>query len=101
MTLLNGYGLTEAVAEVTGVPVHGPKRWPSIGLPVQDRLVRLVDDAGDDVAPGQTGEILVWGRPGWTLMKGYYGDPDATARAIRDGWLATGDLAHADEAGYF
>src|SRR6476620_4042325 len=34
MTLLNGYGLTEAVAEVMGVPVHGPKRWPSIGLPV-------------------------------------------------------------------
>lgn len=100
MTLLNGYGLTEAAAEVAGVPVHGPKRWPSIGLPVQDRLVRLVDDAGQDVAPGQTGEILVWGRQGWTLMKGYYRDPEATARAIRDGWLATGDLARADAAGY-
>lgn len=100
MTLLNGYGLTEAVAEVTGVPIHGPKRWPSIGLPVQDRLVRLVDDKGEDVAPGQVGEILVWGRPGWTLMKGYYRDPEATACAIRDGWLATGDLARADEAHY-
>jgi crotonobetaine/carnitine-CoA ligase len=101
MTLLNGYGLSEAVAEVTAVPVHGPKRWPSIGLPVQDRLVRLVDDAGHDVAPGQTGEILVAGRPGWTLMKGYFRDPDATAATIRDGWLSTGDLAYADEAGYF
>ena len=100
MTLLNGYGLSEAVAEVTSVPVHGPKRWPSIGLPVQDRLVRLVDDAGEDVAPGETGEILVSGRQGWTLMKGYFGDPQATAHTIRDGWLATGDLARADEAGY-
>lgn len=100
MTLLNGYGLTEAAAEVTAVPVHGPKRWPSIGLPVQDRLVRLVDDAGRDVEPGEIGEILVWGRPGHTLMKGYYRDPDATARALRDGWLVTGDLAFADPAGY-
>ncbi|HWI71468.1 MAG TPA: AMP-binding protein [Baekduia sp.] len=100
MTLLNGYGLSEAVAEVTAVPVHGPKRWPSIGLPVQDRLVRLVDDVGQDVAPGETGEIMVYGRPGWTLMKGYYRDPEATARTIRDGWLLTGDLARADEVGY-
>jgi crotonobetaine/carnitine-CoA ligase len=100
MTLLNGYGLTEAAAEVMSVPVHRPKRWPSIGLPVQDRMVRLVDDEGRDVAPGEPGEILVSGRPGWTLMKGYYRDPEATARAIRNGWLATGDLARADEAGY-
>lgn len=100
MTLLNGYGLTEAAAEVASVPVHGPKRWPSIGLPVQDRLVRLVDNAGQDVPPGEIGEILVWGRPGRTLMKGYYRDPEATARALRDGWLVTGDLAFADEAGY-
>jgi carnitine-CoA ligase len=101
MTLLNGYGLSEAVAEVFAVPVFGPKRWPSLGLPVQDRLVRLVDDGGQDVASGQTGEIIVHGRPGWTLMSGYWRDEAATALAIRDGWLHTGDLAHVDEAGYF
>ena len=63
--------------------------------------MRLIDDAGRDVEPGQTGEIIVYGRPGWTLMKGYWRDEAATALAIRDGWLHTGDLAHVDEAGYF
>lgn len=101
MTLLNGYGLTEASAEVTAVPIFGPKKWPSIGLPVQDRILRLVDDAGQDVSSGEVGEIQILGRPGWTLMKGYYGDPEATAAAYRDGWLLTGDLAYADKAGYF
>jgi carnitine-CoA ligase len=101
MTLLNGYGLTEAVSEVTTAPVFGPKCWPSIGLPAQDRLIRLVDDQGNDVPIGATGEIIVHGRPGWTIMKGYFRNPAATEQALRDGWLWTGDLAHVDAAGYF
>lgn len=98
--LLNGYGLSEAMTIVTMAPMYGMRRWPSIGLPACDRLVRIVDDHGNDVSPGQVGEIIVHGIPGRTLMKGYYKDPQATAQALRDGWLYTGDNGYIDERGY-
>lgn len=98
--LINGYGLSEAMTVVTLAPAFGPKRWPSIGLPTYDRLVRVVDANGEDVPPGTPGEIIVHGVPGRTLMKGYYKDPEATSNTIRDGWLYTGDNAYVDSAGY-
>ena len=98
--LVNGYGLSEAMTIVTVAPVFGEKRWPSIGLPAYDRLVRIVDVDGRDVPTGEPGEIIVWGIQGRTLMKGYFKDPDATAQTIRDGWLYTGDNGYFDEKGY-
>ena len=98
--LLNGYGLSEAMTEVSVCPVGGPGRWPSIGLPAMDRQIRLVDAAGHEVAQGEVGEITVKGVPGRTIMKEYYKDPEATARTIRDGWLSTGDNGYLDERGY-
>ncbi|WP_105035504.1 AMP-binding protein [Cryobacterium aureum] len=98
--LINAYGLSEAMTLVTIAPVFGPKRWPSIGLPSAGRVVRLVREDGQDVAVGEPGEIVVAGVPGRTIMKGYYKNPEATAKAIRDGWLYTGDSAFADEYGY-
>jgi fatty-acyl-CoA synthase len=59
--------------------------------------VRVVDSAGNDVEPGGVGELLLRGE---TIMKGYWNKPDATAAAIRDGWLHTGDLARRDADGY-
>lgn len=99
--LINGYGLSEAMTIVTIVPVHGAKRWPSIGLPTLDRVVRIVDQDGRDVEPGEVGEIIVGGIVGRTLMKGYYKDPEATTAALRNGWLHTGDNGYIDEFGYF
>lgn len=99
--LVNGYGLSEAMTLVTVAPVFGPKRWPSIGLPLHDRVVKIVDPDGNEVAHGQVGEIVVQGRPGRTLMLGYHNDPEATARTLVDGWLHTGDNAYVDEKGYF
>ncbi|MEU3274224.1 AMP-binding protein [Saccharomonospora sp. NPDC006951] len=98
--LTNGYGLSEAMTIVTIAPVHGERRWPSIGLPTLDRQVRIVDEEGVDVAKGRVGEIIVSGVPGRTLMAGYYEDPKATADALRDGWLYTGDNGYFDERGY-
>jgi crotonobetaine/carnitine-CoA ligase len=98
--LINAYGLSEAMTLVTLAPVFGPKHWPSIGKPLMGRTVRLVDPDGNDVPVGSVGEIIVEGVPGRTLMKGYYNDPEATARALRDGWLWTGDNAYADKEGY-
>jgi carnitine-CoA ligase len=98
--LVNGYGLSEANVLVTVAPTFGPKHWPSIGLPLHERTVRLVDPEGRDVPHGEVGEIVVQGIPGRTVMLGYHDDPAATAAALRDGWLHTGDNAYADEDGY-
>jgi carnitine-CoA ligase len=98
--LLNGYGLSEVMTLVTLAPVFGPRRWPSIGLPLSDRVVRIVDSDGNDVQPGGVGELIVQGRPGRTVMLGYHDDPAATAAALRGGWLHTGDNVYADERGY-
>jgi carnitine-CoA ligase len=99
--LINGYGLSEAMTEVTVAPVYGAKRWPSIGQPAFGREVRLVDPAGTVVGgPGDVGEITVRGVPGRTIMKEYYKDPSSTAQAIVDGWLHTGDNGYFDDLGY-
>lgn len=100
LELVNGYGLSEAMTVVTAAPVFGEKRWPSIGLPASDRTIRIVDEDGADCPPGVPGELLVSGVPGRTLMKGYFKDPVATAEAMADGWLRTGDNAFLDEKGY-
>ncbi|PRX50458.1 crotonobetaine/carnitine-CoA ligase [Prauserella shujinwangii] len=98
--LINGYGLSEAMTIVTAAPVHGEKRWPSIGLPAIDRRVRVVLPDGTDAAPGEVGEIVVGGEPGRNLMLGYYRDPAATEAVLREGWLYTGDNGYLDEHGY-
>lgn len=74
----------------------------SVGKPTPGVEVRLIDPDGRDVSPGEVGELLVRsGSPGrYITMKGYYGRPDATAAAIRDGWVYTGDLARRDQEGY-
>jgi crotonobetaine/carnitine-CoA ligase len=100
LSLLLGYGLTEAMVDVTMSPTYAPRRSPSVGLPSIGRVVRLVDEHDREVPPGETGEVVVQGEPGVTIMKGYYKDPEATANAIRDGWLHTGDLGRFDEHGY-
>lgn len=98
--LLNGYGLSEAMTLVTLAPIDGIRKWPSIGLPVFDREVKIVDDAGHEVPPGDIGEIIVKGIPGKTIMQGYYKNEQATEEAIKDGCLHTGDKGYMDEQGY-
>jgi crotonobetaine/carnitine-CoA ligase len=99
-TLINGYGLSEAMTLLTCAPIAGPRRWPSIGPPSPGRILELVDDDGRPVAQGEVGEITVLGHPGRDILLGYYGDEEATAAALRDGRLHTGDNAYADAEGY-
>ena len=94
--IYQGYGLTETSPVATLNPFNRPKR-EAIGVPIPGTDVRLVDNDGNDVAPGQPGELLVKGPQ---VMKGYWQRPDETARVLRDGWLATGDVAKMDEDGY-
>ena len=94
--IYQGYGLTETSPVATLNPFQRPKR-ESIGVPIPGTDVRLVDAEGRDVAPGETGELCVKGPQ---VMQGYWQRPDETARVLRDGWLATGDIARIDEDDY-
>lgn len=90
-------GATESFSYAINPP-FGRKKPGSIGQPVHGTTLRLVDDSGREVASGQAGEILVQSRAN---MKEYWLNPEETAKTLKDGWLYTGDLARADEDGYF
>lgn len=98
--LVQLYGMTETVAPATLNPLYGERRNLSMGRPVLPTPVRVVDAAGRDVEPGRVGQLLVGGEAGRTLMAGYLNDPAATAEALRDGWLYTGDMVRCDADGY-
>jgi O-succinylbenzoic acid--CoA ligase len=84
------YGLTEAASQVATRAVDDYVHPPGAGLvPLPGTEVRIVDDAGLEVAAGLDGEICVRGA---TVMLGYRGRPDATAEVLREGWLYTGDV---------
>jgi long-chain acyl-CoA synthetase len=96
--VLEGYGLSET-SPVASFNHPGREHKPgSIGTPIRDVQMRVVDSDGHEVPQGEVGEIVIRGP---NVMKGYWGRPEATAEAIRDGWFHTGDLARADEDGYF
>lgn len=73
------------------------QRLASVGVAETAVEIRVVDEHGSMVAPGVQGEILVRGE---TVMKGYWRNPEATAQALRDGWLHTGDVGSLDEDGF-
>lgn len=95
--LYEGYGLTETSPVVTSaVGTDAPPG--SVGVPVPGLEVRLVDDQGDDVLVGDSGEVLVRGP---NVFKGYWNDPETSRRTVdSDGWLHTGDVATVDDDGY-
>jgi long-chain acyl-CoA synthetase len=95
--LVEGYGLTETSPLTHANPIARP-RPGSIGVPLPDTDARIVDDGGQDVTAGSTGELLIRGPQ---VMLGYWNRPQETARAIEDGWLHTGDVARMDADGYF
>ena len=96
--LVEGYGLTETSPVVCFQPLNVKRQRDSIGIPAPMTEVRLVDDSGIDVPQGQPGELLVRGPQ---VMQGYWQRPEASAAALKDGWLLTGDVAVMDEQGTF
>ncbi|MCI2285767.1 AMP-binding protein [Colwellia sp. MSW7] len=96
--LLEGYGLTECAPLVTMSPYNQECYNGSIGIPASSTDIRLIGDNGEEVALGEPGEMWVKGPQ---VMKGYYNRPEATNDVLKDGWLATGDIATMDENGFF
>lgn len=100
--LLNSYGTSETLVGVLTDPPSGPRRWPSVGRVGLGYEVRVAAPDGRELGPGEHGEIQVKGVPGRTLMAGYHGDANLTARAYTaDGWFRTGDVGWADADGWF
>ncbi|SDF06595.1 long-chain-fatty-acid--CoA ligase [Thalassobaculum litoreum] len=92
-----GYGLSETSPAATTHAPGMPRKPGSVGTPLWGVQVRIVDDNGVELPPGERGEVVVRGH---CVMKGYLNDPDATADAFRDGWFHTGDIGLLDADGY-
>jgi long-chain acyl-CoA synthetase len=96
--LYEGYGLSEASPLTHAEPYDGRGRVGSMGLPVSDTEVRIVDDNDNPVPIGEEGEMVVRGPQ---VMRGYWKRPEDTADTLRGGWLHTGDIARMDADGWF
>jgi long-chain acyl-CoA synthetase len=94
--ITEGYGCTETSAIVTTTPA-GRVRLGSVGMPAPGVEVRVERPDGSIAGPGEDGEICVRGP---IVMSGYWHAEDETRRAIRDGWLHTGDVGRLDADGY-
>jgi long-chain acyl-CoA synthetase len=97
LTIEEGYGLTEASPSVAANSMAPEPRPGTVGMPLPDIDLRLVNADGKDVDGGDPGEVWVRGP---NVFAGYWNDPDATAAALVDGWLRTGDVGVLDGDGY-
>ena len=95
--ITEGCGMTECCPYAVNPPL-GPKKLGSIGRPVHATSLRLVDDSGEDVPKGDVGEVIVKSEAN---MAGYWNNKEETSKALKDGWLYTGDLARVDQDGYY
>lgn len=95
--LLEGYGLTEASPVISFNPMHKPKAG-SVGLPVHEVEIKIIDENGKDLPLGEVGELCARGK---NVMKGYHRCPEDTEQVfLSGGWLRTGDIAKVDHEGY-
>jgi long-chain acyl-CoA synthetase len=94
--IFEGYGLTESSPFASYNHDYKPK-FGSIGTPVENVEIKIMDESDQEVPTGEWGEICIKG-PG--VMKGYWNKPEETARALRNGWLHSGDIGNMDEDGY-
>jgi long-chain acyl-CoA synthetase len=96
--VIEGFGLTEAGPITHCTPLDGLRKQGSVGLPLAETESRILSlTTGMPLPPGEIGELVVRGPQ---LMTGYWEEPEATAEAMRDGWLHTGDLGVTDSDGY-
>jgi long-chain acyl-CoA synthetase len=96
--IYEGYGPTECAPVLTVNPPFGKRKLGSVGPPIPQVDLRVVDAQGNPLPPGVVGEIVARGP---NVMQGYLNRPAETAEVLRDGWYHTGDLGRVDEDGYY
>jgi long-chain acyl-CoA synthetase len=96
--VLEGYGLSETSPVASSNHPDKERKPGSIGTPIEGVEMQIVDESEQPVEQGEVGEIVIRGH---NIMKGYWQRPDATEEAMRGGWFHSGDMARADEDGYF
>jgi long-chain acyl-CoA synthetase len=97
LTIHEGYGLTET--SPCACYNHDLQyKFGSVGMPIENVEMKIVDSYGQQLLPGELGEIAIRGP---NVMLGYWNRPQATAQAIKNGWFHTGDLGRIDEQGFF
>jgi len=98
-TLVEAYGLTETSPAACMNPIDLEEYNGCIGLPLSSTECGIMDDSGQLLPPGESGELVVRGPQ---VMKGYWQRPEETAKVLtHDGWLRTGDIAVMEDGGYF
>lgn len=95
--LAEGYGLTETSPVATCNPIDGTERIGTIGIPLPNTDVKIIDDNGKDLPIGERGELCIKGPQ---VMKGYWEKPDETQKVMDGDWFKTGDIAIMDEDGF-
>lgn len=94
--LLDIYGQTESISQITASPIDGTGKIGATGKPMPCWEIKIVDDHDHELPPNQTGEIIARG----PTMTGYYNNPKETDKTLKNGWLYTGDIGKIDEDGY-
>jgi long-chain acyl-CoA synthetase len=96
--ILEGYGLSETSPVASFNHPDRPRKPGTVGQAIEGTEMRIQDDKGVPLPPGEIGEIAVRGH---NVMKGYWRRPEETAEVLNDGWFSTGDLGRVDAEGYF
>jgi long-chain acyl-CoA synthetase len=97
--ICEGYGLSETSPSASCNPVTSTEYTGTIGVPLPNTYLKLLDDDGNEVGPGQSGEIAIKGPQ---VMAGYWQRPDETAKVMTaDGYFKTGDIGVVDDKGFF
>lgn len=96
--IIEGYGLTETSPVACANPIDGTDKLGTIGLPLPSTDVAIWNENDEELPVGGEGEIVIKGPQ---VMRGYWNQPEETAKAIKDGWLRTGDMGVCDEDGFF
>jgi long-chain acyl-CoA synthetase len=96
--IIEGYGLTETSPVASVNPLDGNDRLGTIGYPVPSTDMRIVNDEGQEVPVGETGEIQIKGPQ---VMKGYFNKVEETEKVLKEGWFSSGDIGLMEEDGYF